>query len=122
MSENCFGYYNESLYLNTCSLYIGGYSLTAVCILGVMANILTCLVLARYRVLSIFSKLLALLAVIDCALLLVFLVDSGIPTMVGAPHWYNYLVPTMHPLKHMTITGSMYAVVIIALERERAIL
>ena len=32
--------------------------------------------------LSIFSKLLALLAVIDCVLLLVFLVDSGIPTLV----------------------------------------
>ena len=33
--------------------------------------------------LSIFSKLLALLAVIDCVLLLVFLVDSGIPTLVS---------------------------------------
>ena len=35
------------------------------------------------QVLSIFSKLLALLAVIDCVLLLVFLVDSGIPTLVS---------------------------------------
>ena len=34
------------------------------------------------QVLSIFSKLLALLAVVDCILLLVFLVDSGLPTLV----------------------------------------
>ena len=34
------------------SYHCQGYSLTAVCILGVMANILTCLVLARYRVSS----------------------------------------------------------------------
>lgn len=122
MSENCFGSYNESLYLNTCSLYIGGYSLTGVCILGVMANILTCLVLAQYRVLSIFSKLLAVLAVVDGVLLLVFLVDSGLPNLVGQPAWYDHLVPTMHPVKHMTITGSIYAVLIIAVERERAIL
>ena len=35
------------------SYHCQGYSLTAVCILGVMANILTCLVLARYRVSSL---------------------------------------------------------------------
>ena len=36
----------------------------------------------HHQVLTIFSKLLALLAVVDCVLLLVFLVDSGLPNLV----------------------------------------
>ena len=76
-----------------------GYSLTSVCILGLLGNCLTCLVLAQYQIFSTFSKLLTGLAIIDSLLLLVFLLDSGLPSLFGQPSWYLHAVPYIHPIK-----------------------
>ena len=78
---------------------VQGYTLTSVCILGIIANCLTCIVLSRYDVFSTFTKLLASLAIVDSILLTVFLIDSGLPALFGQAEWYLQFVPFVYPLK-----------------------
>jgi len=104
-------------------IVLKGVLLTCICILGIFANILSLIVIMRYNVISTFDKLLCSLAIIDTLLLFVFFFDSGLLNLqYPLPPWYNYLVPFIHAIKHMTITCSIYMVVIISIERHRAIL
>lgn len=74
--------------------------MTSICSLGFLANIITIVVIASYRTRSTFDKLLLSLAVIDCLVLLVFFVDSGLSKLdVDFPYWYNYAIPFIHFVK-----------------------
>ena len=118
--------------------FLQGVFLTCFCVLGILANTITIIVLSRYNVPSTFTNLLSSLAVIDTLLLVVFLVDSGLERLEVDMEWYTHLIPVVHAIKvsisqqhlkclyscvqHMTITGSIYMVVVISIERSRAIL
>ena len=76
-----------------------GVSLTAFCVLGILANTVTIIVLSRYNVPSTFTNLLSSLAVIDTILLVVFLVDSGLERLEVDMEWYTHLIPVVHAVK-----------------------
>ena len=79
---------------------VQGAFLTSICSLGFLANIITIVVIANYRIRTTFDKLLLSLAVIDCLVLLVFFVDSGLSKLdVDFPYWYNYVIPFIHFVK-----------------------
>ena len=48
---------------------------------------------------STFSKLLSGLSLLDGLLLLVVLLDNGLPAIWGTPQWYTLLIPATHPIK-----------------------
>ena len=81
-------------------MIIQGAFLTSICFLGFFANIVTIIVITNYRNRTTFDKLLLSLAAIDCLVLLVFFVDSGLSKLnVDFPYWYNYAVPSIHVIK-----------------------
>ena len=86
-------------------MLIQGAFLTSICSLGFLANIITIVVIANYRIRSTFDKLLLSLAVIDCLVLVVFFVDSGLSKLnVDFPNWYNYAIPFIHVVKVLDST------------------
>ena len=118
VEEKCFDRHEDSEYLQQCRYYIEvrifslmwnlfiptlayqGAFLTSICSLGFLANIITIVVIANYRIRTTFDKLLLSLAVIDCLVLLVFFVDSGLSKLdVDFPYWYNYVIPFIHFVK-----------------------
>ena len=76
-----------------------GVFLTCFCVLGILANTITIIVLSRYNVPSTFTNLLSSLAVIDTLLLVVFLVDSGLERLEVDMEWYTHLIPVVHAIK-----------------------
>ena len=76
-----------------------GVLLTCFCVLGILANTITIIVLSRYNVPSTFTNLLTSLAVIDTILLVVFLVDSGLERLEVDMEWYTHLIPVVHGIK-----------------------
>ena len=78
--------------------------LTCFCVLGILANTITIIVLSRYNVPSTFTNLLSSLAVIDTILLIVFLVDSGLERLEVDMEWYTHFIPVVHAIKVSTPT------------------
>ena len=114
VDSHCFENFNETSYVESCSFYIEvrpdwtrqchilslqGVLLTCVCVLGILANTITIIVLSRYNVPSTFTNLLSSLAVIDTILLVVFLVDSGLERLEVDMEWYTHLIPVVHGIK-----------------------
>ena len=87
-----------SEYLHS-TLSLQGVLLTCFCVLGILANTITIIVLSRYNVPSTFTNLLTSLAVIDTILLVVFLVDSGLERLEVDMEWYTHLIPVVHAIK-----------------------
>ncbi len=86
---------------------------------GFFGNIITFVVLKDQRSRSNFHKMLMTLALIDCVLIIFYVLNSAIiGSMLDLPHWWTLLYPKVfHPLKAVTFSASIFMVVAISAER-----
>ena len=85
---------------------------------GFLGNIITLIVFKDQRTRSNFHKMLMTLAVIDCVLILFYVIQHAIIPTVYPPQWWKYMFPyVFHPLKAVTFSASIFMVVAISAER-----
>lgn len=128
LSSNHFECYEEiekfANFLRKANFYLHGITMFVVGLFGVVGNILTIYVLNRIQTNRNFNRLLVALAVVDTSVIFFFVLDISIcgQFLVEEPYWYRLLYPYfIHPIRNMTLSGSIFMVVAISAERYKAI-
>ncbi|TRY76504.1 hypothetical protein TCAL_15980 [Tigriopus californicus] len=113
-----------SSFLRKANFFLHGITMFIVGLFGILGNILTIYVLNRIQTNRNFNRLLVALAVVDTSVIFFFVLDISIcgQFLPQEPFWYRLLYPYfIHPIRNMTLSGSIFMVVAISAERYKAI-
>ncbi|TRY75012.1 hypothetical protein TCAL_12119, partial [Tigriopus californicus] len=104
--------------------WLEGIGILCVGIFGLIANILTCIILKDMKSNSSFNKLLMSLSIVDCLLIVDMIVEKSV---IGAflgeePLWYKLTFPYFwYPFKGMILSATIFMLVAVSAERHRAV-
>eukprot|EP00092_Neocalanus_flemingeri_P003454 GFUD01003703.1.p1 GENE.GFUD01003703.1~~GFUD01003703.1.p1 ORF type:complete len:163 (-),score=29.76 GFUD01003703.1:340-828(-) len=106
---------------STLEFYICGCAILSCTVLGLLGNT-ACILLFKFRKMKMnptFTNLIVWLAVIDSLFLILVTLSFSLPSL--SPQYKEWIFPTilpsLLPLTSVTLTGSVYCVVALALER-----
>ena len=104
--------------------WVEGIGIIVVGITGILGNMISIHILRKETMQkNSFDKLITHLIVIDTLLVIFFVIDAFTENIIGyEPQYYKILYPyVLHPGKAISLSSSIFMVVVVAADRQRAI-
>ena len=104
--------------------WVEGIGIIVVGITGILGNMISIHILKKETMQkNSFDKLITHLIVIDTLLVIFFVIDAFTENVIGyEPQYYKILYPyVLHPGKAISLSSSIFMVVVVAADRQRAI-